>query len=657
MFQGNQQLGYCRGHGIIMDKQYRIVRSVQPGGGMASSDMHEFRLHNNGETAVLTIYQQKHYDMTPWNIKIGSAFIMESIFQEVNTTSGEVIFEWRSLDHVEPGASDTLPDTTDTSGSGLSAHHPWDYFHINSIDKNADGDYLVSSRHTSCIYKISGKDGHVIWRLNGYRPSFRNTNFGFSKQHDARWVSENKTHTVVSFYNNGFNGYNRTQEHSSGMIVVIDHEAKEATMIHEYNAPDNGMSSSSQGSTQVLPNKNVFQGWGNNCFISEHDEDGKLLLWGYIALSNTMNYRALKYNWDAEPADVPAVWAYSKHASNQEDTAFYVSWNGATRVKTWRFWGSNEHNGTFVEIANTTKNGFETTFMHKGFHAWIKAEAIDVNGTGIKNSTSTLTFVPGPELRPFCQDHSCQLGDVAQFGIPAGMATPDDPIPPPDPVPEPEPEPEPVPEPVKGEPVQGSWDGDKTAADPSSDTAVTDDTNLSDTELEESKGDGSKAESNDNQHESNNGPTPTWLWIVRALLIGGSIWGFILAFKFGSGYVSRRYGIDLSLSRLNPFDRSNDRYMREGEWGDDEDVGMGLMREEADLGNGHSDNDNGGGLGIGKNSYVSRLRGGGANAPGGGKRVFSFERWLHRRNPSNAAEQEYAPVGLNGGNGVQMHET
>ena len=27
-FQGNQQKGYCRGHGIIMDSNYRVVRSV-----------------------------------------------------------------------------------------------------------------------------------------------------------------------------------------------------------------------------------------------------------------------------------------------------------------------------------------------------------------------------------------------------------------------------------------------------------------------------------------------------------------------------------------------------------------------------------------------------------------------------------------------------
>lgn len=75
-FQGNQQKGYCRGHGVIMDNQYRIVRSVQPGGGMASSDMHEFMPINDGKTALMTVYQQRQFDMTPWNImKIGRAHV------------------------------------------------------------------------------------------------------------------------------------------------------------------------------------------------------------------------------------------------------------------------------------------------------------------------------------------------------------------------------------------------------------------------------------------------------------------------------------------------------------------------------------------------------------------------------------------------------
>lgn len=76
-----------------MDNRYRIVRSVQSGGGMSAADMHEFKLINGGKTALMTIYQQRQYDMSRWNIRTGMAWIMESIFQEVDVETSEVLFE------------------------------------------------------------------------------------------------------------------------------------------------------------------------------------------------------------------------------------------------------------------------------------------------------------------------------------------------------------------------------------------------------------------------------------------------------------------------------------------------------------------------------------------------------------------------------------
>jgi len=51
--------------------------------------------------------------------------------------------------------------------------------HINAVDKDSHGDYLVSSRHTSTIFKIAGLSspsgttpGTIIWRLGGKKSSF-----------------------------------------------------------------------------------------------------------------------------------------------------------------------------------------------------------------------------------------------------------------------------------------------------------------------------------------------------------------------------------------------------------------------------------------------------------------------------------------------------
>ncbi|KAJ5274701.1 hypothetical protein N7505_003246 [Penicillium chrysogenum] len=422
-FQGNQQKGYCRGHGIIMDKNYRVVRSVQPGGGMASSDMHEFRPINDGKTALMTIYQQRQFDMTPWNVKTGVGWIMESVFQEVEVETNKVLFEWRSLDHVDPSSSYTWPAHTDTSGTGLNVHEPWDYFHINSIDKNAAGDYLISSRHTSAVYKISGTDGSVMWRLHGAQPSFRNINFSFSQQHDARWLYENATHTFLSLYNNGYNGFNKTHTYSAGMIIMIDHEERTAIQIRNYVPIEHDLVSSSQGNLQMLPNRNAFIGWGNNPFVSEHDEAGNLLFWGSFAKDTVMNYRAMKFEWDGVPTDSPALWTYSRSAERLSPTSFYVSWNGATRVNKWRFWGAMNMTGPWTLLDEVSKTGFETEYTNSSFYLWGKVEAVDREGIVLGESETKYTFVPSSELSEFCTDSTCF--DAQGYGYPGeGAAVP-----------------------------------------------------------------------------------------------------------------------------------------------------------------------------------------------------------------------------------------
>ncbi|KAL2820587.1 ASST-domain-containing protein [Aspergillus granulosus] len=415
-FQGVQQTGYCRGHGVIMDEHYHIVKTVVPGGGMAASDMHEFKLINNGKTALMTLYQQRQFDMSIWNVKGGMGWLMESVFQEVDVATNKVLFEWRSLDHVDPSVSYTYPGHTDTSGTGLEPRSPWDYFHINSIDKNADGDYLISSRHTCAIYKISGKDGSIMWRLHGANPTFENLNFSFSQQHDARFLTENGTHTLMSLYNNGFNGYNRTHDYSSGMLILIDHVAKTATQLQEYAPQNHDMISSSQGNMQVLPNGNVFIGWGNNAYVSEHDAEGNLLLWGYIDKGRIMNYRAQKFQWEGNPTDIPALWTYSKSTDAASPTTFYVSWNGATRVKRWRFYGVNNSTTNYTLIHEVPKDGFETTYTAPEFYRFTYVEAIDAKGKVLGQSRELFTFTPSPVLQEYCGDTACE--NTQAYGLP-----------------------------------------------------------------------------------------------------------------------------------------------------------------------------------------------------------------------------------------------
>jgi hypothetical protein len=75
---------------------------------------------------------------------------------------------------------------------------------------------LISGRHVSTLYSINASDHTINWRLScpgtdRPQPSdFECQGFNFSSQHDARFVSENDTHTVVSIFDNASNGLNKT---------------------------------------------------------------------------------------------------------------------------------------------------------------------------------------------------------------------------------------------------------------------------------------------------------------------------------------------------------------------------------------------------------------------------------------------------------------
>lgn len=424
-------LGFAYGHGVILDQSYRVVKSIEAGGPHAHSDMHEFNLLPDGKSALLTVYKRQQWDLSDWGIERGLGWIHEGLFQEIDVRTGEVLFEWGSLDHVELDESHTPPASTDTGGNGWDRDSPWDYFHINSIDKNVQGDYLISARHTSCIYKINGQTGEVLWRLHGNKPSFQNLDgLTFSHQHDARFIVDNERETVLSLFDNASNGpYNTTKDYSAGMIVRIDHVEKTARLLKEYASPDKRLCSS-QANMQVLDPQtgidnqyygNVVLGWGNWAYWSESKADTAETVWyGKIADADTMNYRTMKFNWTGKPITKPAIWTYSKTgtagdwAKGEEEKegglSWFVSWNGATEVATWRLFGSTtSRNGPWTKIGDIPKKGFETIHRDPTFCPYTCVEAVDRSGEVLGRSLGMKAFVPQGKLFELggCDDFGC----------------------------------------------------------------------------------------------------------------------------------------------------------------------------------------------------------------------------------------------------------
>jgi hypothetical protein len=121
-----QENGYARGHGVILDPTYTIVDTVQSGNDQPELDQHEFFLKDNGTSVLVTIYNQIPFDGAA-NGFPNVTWLQVGIFQEIDLATGNVTFQWTTIDYVPVSQSYVLPGTTDISGDGLTQNTAWDY--------------------------------------------------------------------------------------------------------------------------------------------------------------------------------------------------------------------------------------------------------------------------------------------------------------------------------------------------------------------------------------------------------------------------------------------------------------------------------------------------------------------------------------------------
>lgn len=274
--------------------------------------------------------------------------------------------------------------------------------HCNAVDKDAQGDYYLSCRHTSTIYMISGVDGQIIWRLGGFRPDFEmaeGTHFQY--QHHVRVRERNATHTLLTVFDNHAIEASTNPlavfGQSSAKFLLLDTTRMTASLLRHFPRPD-GKSSPKLGSVQVLgedaATAPIFVDWALQGYISEYDSSNRLLFEAKFESNRMSSYRAYKYSFIGRPTELPRCKimpiAIGQEGRNTAST-FYVSWNGATEVAQWAFYGAGDEHGPFEKLATVNRTGFETSFSASGFIPYGYAEAIDGSGTALNRSTTVAT--------------------------------------------------------------------------------------------------------------------------------------------------------------------------------------------------------------------------------------------------------------------------
>jgi hypothetical protein len=354
--------GFGQGTGVIADTHYVQIAAVNGANGLAA-DLHEFVLTPQG-TALITAYGQGTADLGALG-GAAAAPIYFGVAQEIDIATGDLVFEWRSIDHVP------VDETYATIGTG-----PLDYFHINSIDIDpADGNLLVSARNTWTIYKINRTTGDVMWRLGGKHSDFSmGSGTPFAWQHDARAQANGQ----LTLFDDS--AAPAVAAESRALLLALDTTARTATLTTAFAHPAR-LLSESQGNFQRLADGGGIVGWGSEPYFSHFDLHGNLVRDGRMP-TNMQSYRAFRSPWSAVPSGAPDI---ATEGDSVGGAAVYVSWNGATEVRSWEVLTGDDPS-SLAPSGSVPKGGFETAITVHPNGKYVAVRGLDKNGTVLGTS-------------------------------------------------------------------------------------------------------------------------------------------------------------------------------------------------------------------------------------------------------------------------------
>ncbi|MBS1893186.1 MAG: arylsulfotransferase family protein [Actinobacteria bacterium] len=299
-WQGTGLGGLASGVDYIYNDKYQPIATVKAGNGL-NADGHEFVI-TPWNTALILAYTTAQADLT----SIGgpsNQTVIDGVVQEIDIKTGTVLFEWNSADHVPYSQSEQpLPASTSS---------PWDWFHINAVKLDTDGNLLIDARNTWTAYKVDRHSGRIVWQLGG-KASANNFNITAAPgqvlnkaglitawQHDF----EAQGNGIYTFFDNESAGVANTGQdataelgHSRAVTVKVDPRTHTATLIKSFDQPE-GLTAPSQGNQQRTENGNSVVGWGSLPYFSEFAPDGTLLYDAQFP-DGVNSYRAYQFPWN-----------------------------------------------------------------------------------------------------------------------------------------------------------------------------------------------------------------------------------------------------------------------------------------------------------------------------------------------------------------------
>ena len=357
------------GEYFVVNRHYQTIATLKGVNGWILT-LHSMVI--SGDDAWVTANKDIPFNLGNYG-GVADGALTDSAVQEYNLKTGKLVKSWDALNHI--ALSDSHANPPDNG-------FPWDAFHVNSISLNGDGTMLVSMRNTWALYDINMATGKIIWTLGGKHSSFKLTrNADFEWQHDATLLSGGR----VSLFDDhccqisGAGTYLAPDGITRALVLSLDQSSHTASVAEQFthDSPDPAY----MGSTEVLPNGNVFVGFGEQPYFAEYSKSGRLLLDGVMP-GVDLSYRAIQVqNWVGSPLKPPA----GAVRISEGTTKVYASWNGDTEVTSWRVLAGPAA-GQLAIVATKAKAGFETAITVKSGYRAFEVQALNSKGQVIGTS-------------------------------------------------------------------------------------------------------------------------------------------------------------------------------------------------------------------------------------------------------------------------------
>lgn len=222
--------------GIILDEQMQSIDTIAPNAS-ATMDIHDILIRSDGISVWIAVVDSL-FDLSADTIngQLGDAnthcrcFDLREMDQQ-----GQILWHWNSCAHLHPRLGYTA--------YGYNVND-FNYAHLNSIDTDLQGNYLLSFRHLNAVVKVNRQSGNVDWILGGKANQFSFTNTTpFTAQHYARQLPNGN----ISIFDNAFISANTE---SRALQFQLDTINMTATSVFEYTS-SLGVNSAAMGNYQV----------------------------------------------------------------------------------------------------------------------------------------------------------------------------------------------------------------------------------------------------------------------------------------------------------------------------------------------------------------------------------------------------------------------